>query len=326
MSRKPRIEYEGAFYHVIARGNQQQKVFLEDEDFRQYIYRLKSYQKRYDFTLYAYVLMSNHVHLLIEQKRTPLSRIMQGVQQSYTMYYNGKYGKTGHLFQGRYKAIICDRDSYMLELIRYIHLNPVRAGIVKQPLEYEWSSHSAYLSSKSSDWLEVERPLSTISQNKKEAISNYRAFIADGIETGHREELYQLKEQRYLGDEEFIEEAKIHLGKVEERLLPIEINMSEVVREISKAYKVPTQRIVDSSNNREGALLRGISAYVAKEIGGVTLSEAAKHFGRDQATISIAVTKLRERLSKDEYLAGQIMSIMEGLRIGRKTKYQINNV
>ena len=220
MSRKPRVQYEDAFYHVIVRGNQQQKVFMEDEDFRQYIDRLKSYQKRYDFTLYAYVLMSNHVHLLLEQKQTPLSRIMQGVQQSYTMYYNAKYGKTGHLFQGRYKAIICDQDSYMLELIRYIHLNPVRAEIVKHPSDYEWSSHPAYLAGKPSDWIQVERPLSFINQDKEKAIAHYKAFIADGLKIGHREELYQLREQCYLGDEEFIEEAIGRVKKLRKVLCP----------------------------------------------------------------------------------------------------------
>ena len=137
----------------------------------------------------------------IEQRNIRHFPALCRVQQSYTMYHNREYGKTGHLFQGRYKAIICDRDSYMPELIRYIHLNPCPSRDGKTTFEYEWSSHSAYTTRAShQDWLEVERPLSTIDQNKRKRFQITKPFIADGIETGHRKELYQLKEQRYLGD------------------------------------------------------------------------------------------------------------------------------
>ena len=129
MARKPRVQCPGALYHVIARGNQQQDVFLDEADYRRYLGLLDAYRKRYAFTIYAYVLMTNHVHLLIEQGETPLAKAMQGLGQSYTGYYNRKYKKSGHLFQGRYKAILCEKDAYLLELIRYIHLNPVAAGV-----------------------------------------------------------------------------------------------------------------------------------------------------------------------------------------------------
>src|SRR4030043_2258655 len=131
MARKPRIEYEGTFYHIITRGNQRQRVFKRDDDFQKYISLISFYKVRYKYALYAYVLMSNHVHLLIETRENPLSKILQGINQSYTMYFNRKYGTVGHLFQGRYKAILCDKDAYLLTLIKYIHLNPVRAGMVR---------------------------------------------------------------------------------------------------------------------------------------------------------------------------------------------------
>lgn len=127
MARKPRIEYEGAFYHVITRGNQRQRVFKGDDDFQKYISLLAFYKERYKYSLYAYALMSNHVHLLIETRQIPLSKILQGINQSYTMYFNRRYKTVGHLFQGRYKAILCDKDAYLLSLIKYIHLNPVKA-------------------------------------------------------------------------------------------------------------------------------------------------------------------------------------------------------
>ena len=110
MARKPRIEYEGALYHVITRGNQRQRVFKGVEDHQHYLKILADYKVRYEYVLYAYVLMSNHVHLLIETRETPLSKILQRINQSYTMYFNRRYGTVGHLFQGRYKAILCDKE------------------------------------------------------------------------------------------------------------------------------------------------------------------------------------------------------------------------
>jgi REP-associated tyrosine transposase len=129
------VEYAGAFYHVICRGNQRQVIFRSDADRKYYLERLEQYRQRYGFRVYAYVLMSNHVHLLVQTAAVPLSRIMQGLQLKYTRYYNTKYKKVGHLFQSRYKAILCDRRAYLLELIRYLHLNPGRIGAPTDPVE-----------------------------------------------------------------------------------------------------------------------------------------------------------------------------------------------
>lgn len=108
MARKPRIEFEGGFYHVITRGNQRQKVFIDEKDFLKYLEFLSDYKDRYGFSIYAYVLMSTHIHLLIETGKVGLSRILQGINQCFTMYFNWRYGTVGHLFQGRYRAILCD--------------------------------------------------------------------------------------------------------------------------------------------------------------------------------------------------------------------------
>jgi REP element-mobilizing transposase RayT len=131
MARRPRIQFEGAFYHIIVRGNQRQDIFDDEGDRRRYLERLRVYKDKCGFLLYAYVLMSNHVHLLIETPADPISRIMQMINFTYTQYFNRKYGKVGYLFQGRYKFFLCDKDGYLLSLVRYIHHNPVRAGLAK---------------------------------------------------------------------------------------------------------------------------------------------------------------------------------------------------
>src|SRR4030043_1042166 len=131
MARKPRIEFHGAFYHVLARGNQRQDILKKPTEYHKYLQILSSYKNRYGYLLYAYILMKNHVHLLIETRERPLSKILQGINQRYTMYFNRKYRTVGHLFQGRCKVILCDRDAYLLALTKYIHNNPIRAKITK---------------------------------------------------------------------------------------------------------------------------------------------------------------------------------------------------
>src|SRR5882724_1457672 len=140
--RKPRIHFQGALYHVIARGNQRQKIFLKPSDQCRYLGILGQKAASHSIKIYAYCLMPNHIHLLLEQSSyCTLSRYMQGLQTAYTKYFNKAHRKSGHLFQGRYKAFLVERDSYLLELVRYIHLNPIRAKLEEKIGQYPWSSH-----------------------------------------------------------------------------------------------------------------------------------------------------------------------------------------
>jgi REP-associated tyrosine transposase len=153
MARRPRVFAPGILYHVIVRGNHRQKTFQNGRDYQTYLERLARYRRQFGINVYAYCLMPNHVHLLVETGSQPLSRFMQGLQQSYTQYFNRKHHKVGHLFQGRYKAIICDKDEYLLSLVRYIHLNPIRANIVQKFDEYPYSGHHNYLEGRASEIL-----------------------------------------------------------------------------------------------------------------------------------------------------------------------------
>src|SRR3990172_6318053 len=175
MARKPRIEFSGAFYHVIARGNQRQAIFQHDLD------RLEHYRMRYGCTLYAYVLMPNHVHLLVETGPTPLSKIMQGLQVTYTRYFNQRYHKVGHLFQGRYTAILCDRDPYLVELVRYLHLNPARMRTPLNPWRYPWSSHRAYVGESTTVAVETARILGQFARQVGRARQGYLKFMTQGL-------------------------------------------------------------------------------------------------------------------------------------------------
>ncbi|MBI4745480.1 MAG: transposase [Deltaproteobacteria bacterium] len=270
--------------------------------------------------------MPNHVHLLIQQREIPLSKIMQGIMQSYAMYHNRKYGKTGHLFQGRYKAILCDKDAYLLELIRYLHLNPVRGNIVGMPDKSIWSSHKAYLDARNTELVDAEFPLSIMAANKKAAVAAYKNFMNDGLNIGHVDEFYNVKEQIYLGDDEFVEEIENRTKKTKERSLPVELAMDEVVQEVSRLYKVPPEEIKDRSRCREGARLRAVVVYAAMEAGGISMTEAARYLGRDPSTISIAVKQLKKAAIDDKTIDKRLSLILSRIRKGRKIKYQINKV
>jgi putative transposase len=145
MARKPRIHLSGGFYHIILRGNGGQDIFLSDADRYRFLLLLQEGTCRFGYRVHAFCLMTNHLHLVLQAGNIPLSRGLQNLSFRYTRWVNGREKRTGHLFQGRYKAVLIDGDSYLLELVRYIHLNPLRAGMVQNPEEYPWTSHPAYL-------------------------------------------------------------------------------------------------------------------------------------------------------------------------------------
>ena len=176
MSRKPRIHYEGALYHVIVRGNNRAYIFKSGENKEEYRKIVSKYKKRYRFKLYAYCIMDNHVHMLIEVGDVPLSKIMQGIQQVFTQRYNRKNRTTGHVFEQRYKSYLCDRDAYLLSLIRYIHQNPVRSKLT-DGINYQWNSHKEYM--RNPELADVDFPLTLFSGKKNKAIKRYLSFVGE---------------------------------------------------------------------------------------------------------------------------------------------------
>ena len=146
MSRMQRLIMNNASYHIMVRGNQKQITFIEEEDFAKYLDLLRHYKREYGFKLYGYCLMPNHVHLILEvEDGIDLSKIMQGLNQAYTLWFNKKYEKVGHLWQGRYKSMVIQKNKYMLDCLEYVELNPIRANISKSPFDYPWSSWKARL-------------------------------------------------------------------------------------------------------------------------------------------------------------------------------------
>ena len=209
MARRARAEVEGGLYHVITRGNNRRQIFKSPADYEKFLSLLAVQKVRLPFFLYSYCLMSNHVHLLIERRADTIGRIMHRVLTGYSKYYNRRYRRVGHLLQGRHKAILCQSDRYLSELVRYIHLNPVRARMVDKPEQYQYSGHRAYLGLEPAGIVDVDPVLRHFGAKKKLAREAYRQFVAAGMKLGHQEEFYLADEGRILGTEEFVD-ATIH--------------------------------------------------------------------------------------------------------------------
>ncbi len=298
MARKPRIEYEGAFYHVIARGNRRENIFRDKYDFRKYLEILSGYKERHQFCLYGYVLMSNHVHLLMETAKVPLSKTQQGINQSYTMYFNRRYKTVGHLFQGRYKAILCDRDSYLLSLVKYIHCNPVRAKMVKELQEYKWSSHECYANKESKNGIvDTDRVLKMFSEDKATSRTLYREFMGDGIEI-KRDDVYKTIDQRVLGSEHFLDRVmEKYDGEIEKEKKEKEYTLDEIAMGVEKVKGITLKQIRRHNKINHIILARNLFVLVSREYG-YKGKEIAAHIGRDPAIISTSL-KYRNLLEED---------------------------
>ncbi|OGD13765.1 hypothetical protein A2V47_07890 [Candidatus Atribacteria bacterium RBG_19FT_COMBO_35_14] len=259
MSRKPRIHYEGALYHVIVRGNNRAYILKSGENKEEYKKIVSKYKKRYRFKLYAYCIMDNNAHLLIEVDDIPLSKIMQGIQQVFTQHYNRNNRTTGHVFEQRYKSYLCDRDDYLLQLIRYIHQNPVRSKL-KNGINYQWSSHNEYIVNPV--LADVHFPLSTFSDKKNKAIKGYLTFVGElelkdiqsmAIEEETTEIAKNIEERHKI--------AKEALIRIIEKVTEIKIDeikgniKSKRVSDIRKLYIINFKKYTDVLNKEMADLL-----------------------------------------------------------------------
>lgn len=297
MPRKPRIEFPGAVYHVFARGNRKQKVFHLDYDYAKYHKLMYEYKERYKYRIYAFALMPNHVHLLIETGETPLSTVMQGIQQSYTQYYNTKYKQVGHVFQGRYRALLCDKDKYLLELIRYIHLNPVRAKIVEDIKTYTWTGHIDFIRRRPISVVDTDFVLAQFSPQYYEARNLYVRFIADGMHLDSE----SLKTMLHNPDYEDREKPLSQLVKHEEcRQNPIVKPSLEVIEKIiCKINNISPSLLRSNSKISPVCRSRHSFCYIAKIIGGHKIKVIAKHLNISEASVSIAVRREDRRIEEE---------------------------
>ncbi len=276
MARPLRIEYPGAVYHVTSRGNRKKPIFKDDQDRENFLNTLQHVNKRYNWICHAYCLMTNHYHLLIETPEGNLSLGMRQLNGVYTQLFNRRNGKIGHLFQGRYKAILIQKDSHLLEVCRYVVLNPVRATLMEKPDEWKWSSYLATAGktephpSLTTDWV-----LGQFSRKRSKAEQEYRQFVSWGI--GQKSIWTEVRGQALLGEDSFVEKLTDRLKKHKD--------IPEIPR--SQRYATRPQLHVlfpEGIERDQKKMYKRLSEAVEKH--GYRQSEIARQVGVHYSTIS----------------------------------------
>ncbi|MFQ5683246.1 MAG: transposase [Candidatus Binatia bacterium] len=291
MARPLRLEFAGALYHLTSRGNRQESIFLDNGDRRSFLDLLGKEVKQQGWVCYASCLMDNRYHLIIETPEPNLVRGMRRLNGVYTQAFNRRHEKVGHLFQGRYKAIVVDKESYLFELCRYVVLNPVRAKVVPRPEDWKWSSYRGTAGMiKGPEWLAVEKVVSFFSGQQ----ANYQKFVAEGIA---KPSVWQgLKGQIYLGGEGFLKcmqnlvEGKAVHGISRAQTKPLCPGADEMVATVARAYGILASRVLDRSHVEAYWL----AVYLMRRVGNLSLQEVAERVGVSAARISQIQTKIEQ--------------------------------
>ena len=316
MARPPRVDIAGGLYHVAARGNERKAIFRDDYDRERYLIRLAECRTRLGFFLYAYCLMTNHVHLVIERGPIPLSRIMLNLHSFHGQKFNRRHDRVGHLFQGRYKAFLVDRDRYLFSLLRYVHLNPVKAKIVRDPARFRWSSDRFYRAGLGPAWLDLDRGLSMLAPRRSAAVARYRGLFASV--SGSEYEDARPVAAVIKGDEEFAGRVLRAAGLARWKRWSVE----EVADAVAFAENV---RVDDLRGRRQNAGLsrkRAIAAYLARHEAGISIAEMARYLHRDESTLIKGIRGLELALESNSDLMGRLQRATGRLSAGRISGFQ----
>ncbi|MCF6257689.1 MAG: transposase [Gammaproteobacteria bacterium] len=309
MPRPQRIQYENAFYHVMSRGRNRKTIFHNDEYYLAFLQTVEEAHGRFDAIIHAYCLMGNHYHLLIETPRANLDRIMRHINGVYTQRYNRLKETDGPLFRGRYKAILVDRDSYLLQLSRYIHRNPVDT---KRPMAaglelYQWSSYPAYINqAKASSWLYREKTYEMLGNKQKYV--GYKAFVEQGTDEETLSFYNKGNMTSVIGDKIFKEALATQKNKLKvnvelAQILSERPGIDDIVEAVAKVHKVKTSTIkVRKAGRQTTNLPRKIAIYLCQQYGDISLNVIAKAFGLNHVgSVSPAIRDIKNELKDNDF-------------------------
>lgn len=311
MGRPLRIEFPGAFYHITSRGNEQKDVFKSQKDREKFLSYLESATERYGAAIHVYCLMSNHYHLLMETPEGNLSQIIRHINGAYTNYFNTKRKRAGHLFQGRYKAILVEKEAYALELSRYIHLNPVRANMVKVPEEYRWSSYRSYIGlTGQPDWLRTADQLEQFQGGEREKQDKYKRFVEDANGEDGENPLAGVIGSAILGSHEFIaeieekhlEEKQAHLDVPDLRRIACRWSVEEIIETVREVLE------------KESSLAKKLSIYLCHRYSGARLKEIGDRFGIGAAGVSQESRRFAIKMDEDSELRKIVNDLREKMK------------
>ena len=330
MPRKTRIDAPGALHHIIVRGIERKKIFRDDTDRIKFLERLGSIVSDTKTDCFAWAIIPNHFHLLLRTGATPISSVMRRLLTGYAMYFNRRYHRSGHLFQNRYKSILCQEDAYLLELVRYIHLNPLRAKLVKDYNElqtYLFCGHGSIMGRLDREWQNIDFILQMFDTDLIKARSSYHLYVQDGINMGRRKDLiggglirshggwaavkalrrnkaYQKGDERILGDGDFVEKV---LRKSEEhferrlRLKAQGFDFDEVVDRIARILEITAAEVLAHGKKRTTVAARSMLCFWASRALGMSQICLARRLEISQPAVSLAVDRGRKLIEEKGY-------------------------
>jgi len=309
MSRPWRIEYEGALYHLLSRGNERSDIFMDEKDRSSFLDVAGEMSERFDIDIFAYVLMDNHYHLLIRTRRANLKKAMQWFGTTYTQRFNRRHFRSGHLFQGRYKSIIIQNDAYLLQLSYYIHRNPLRAGIVNRLADYRWSSYRVYAyGRKPPKWLSTEMILAHFADNQ-DRFRNYRLKVQQYAS----EEKHLFEDLRHgflLGSKQFVEKIrkkyapeKADFSIPQQRQVSKTFDPEKYLRRAEQIFECDIEHFVRAKRLSGGEKdLRDVMLYGLWRTGQVKNERIGSLFGLSYSGVSHAVKSVKYKLAKNRNL------------------------
>jgi len=315
MARPYRLQSEHCLYHIMSRGDDRKKIYAIPRDYSKFMDYVVKAKERYQFSLYAYCLMANHFHLLLETMLPNISRIMHYIKGSYTTYYNIRHHRTGHVFQGRFKSIVVDKDSYFLELTRYVHLNPVYAGIAPAPADYVWSSYHGYLGKKD-EYIDREDVKRYLEMTPRE----YRCFVLEGIKNP-TDPLKNVYAGFLLGSMGFIKDK---LQDLEVAITSDDVAHKKVLRDdaqiaeeiITAATEYYETTIDEIRKNTERPMReKHVLVYLLRKYTGLTNRKIGGYVGMEHSAVSKAgmvIERLLETDRKMKIVVNTIVSKFEG--------------
>ena len=314
MSRPLRIEFPGAWYHVMNRGRRGDDIFSNARDFESFVTILTESADLWQVKIGAYCLMTNHYHLLVHTPNGNLSRFMRHLNGIYTQKYNRLHGYDGQLFRGRYKAILVEEDNYLLELVRYIHRNPLRANIVEDLGQYSWSSHHDYLSAEKSKWLDKKFILQIFSHDHERSVKAYLDFIAKE----DSEQICAFYEKKKLpaivGRTEFIDWTKNHFfAQKTHKQVPesnqLAPNIEQIKAAVCQEYGVTEEQLIYSIRGTSNEP-RNVAIYLTRMLRRDGLIDIGTAFGmQGYSAASSAIVRVKEKLLLDDFLQLRIDTI-----------------
>ena len=315
MPRQARIDIPGHLYHVMARGIERRRIFIDQRDYEDFLSRLEKVLKKTGSKCFAFTLLKNHFHLLIMRGERPLAEMMRRLMTGYAVNFNLRHRRVGHLFQNRYKAVLCDGDGYFLELVAYIHLNPLRAGLVedlKGLRSYKWCGHNAFVRKNVDTFMAKEEVLGQFGKHLREAIKGYESYLAErankfrrgelsggglmrsmgscvlrGLSTEGRNEVF---DERVLGDGDFV--ASVWREAEEE---PVgKVSPEELVKQVIMGTNIRPEDLFSRSQVRQVVKARALYCYLAKERGRMNGGQLMRQLRLTSGAISHLVNRGRE--------------------------------